>query len=232
MLTEKNMRVVVRGGGDLASGVIAKLYHSGFQVVVLECRMPAAIRRTVSFSEAVYQKEVTVEGITAKLADEEIVERILAEEKIPVLVDPEGDWIHRWNPDIVVDAILAKRNLGTRIEMAPVTIGLGPGFVARLCGGKGRACGGGDQKRPRSGTDLLPGKCHSQYRSSRCDRRRCRGAGYLRAGRRDPYRLPDDRRPGTQRRGHSPDQRLPGTGFHRRDLKRNTAGRLSGKTGV
>ena len=130
MLTEKNMRVVVRGGGDLASGVIAKLYHSGFQVVVLECRMPAAIRRTVSFSEAVYQKEVTVEGITAKLADEEIVERILAEEKIPVLVDPEGDWIRRWNPDIVVDAILAKRNLGTRIEMAPVTIGLGPGFVA------------------------------------------------------------------------------------------------------
>ena len=93
MLTKKNMRVVVRGGGDLASGVIAKLYHSGFQVVVLECRMPAAIRRTVSFSEAVYQKEVTVEGITAKLADEEIVERILAEEKIPVLVDPEGDWM-------------------------------------------------------------------------------------------------------------------------------------------
>ena len=155
MLTKKNMRVVVRGGGDLASGVIAKLYHSGFQVVVLECRMPAAIRRTVSLSEAVYQKEVTVEGITAKLADEEIVERILAEEKIPVLVDPEGDWIRRWNPDIVlaagrvpvlvdpegdwirrwnpdivVDAILAKRNLGTRIEMAPVTIGLGPGFVA------------------------------------------------------------------------------------------------------
>ena len=58
MLTEKNMRVVVRGGGDLASGVIAKLYHSGFQVVVLECGMPTAIRRTVSFSEAVYQKVV------------------------------------------------------------------------------------------------------------------------------------------------------------------------------
>ena len=130
MLTEKNMRVVVRGGGDLASGVIAKLYHSGFQVVVLECRMPAAIRRTVSFSEAVYQKEMTVEDVSARLTDPAHVGDVLAAGRVPVLVDPEGDWIRRWNPDIVVDAILAKRNLGTRIEMAPVTIGLGPGFVA------------------------------------------------------------------------------------------------------
>ena len=130
MLTEKNMRVVVRGGGDLASGVIAKLYHSGFQVVVLECRMPAAIRRTVSFSEAVYQKEMTVEDVSARLTDPVHVGDVLAAGRVPVLVDPEGDWIRRWNPDIVVDAILAKRNLGTRIEMAPVTIGLGPGFVA------------------------------------------------------------------------------------------------------
>ena len=102
MLTEKNMRVVVRGGGDLASGVIAKLYHSGFQVVVLECRMPAAIRRTVSFSEAVYQKEMTVEDVSARLTDPAHVGDVLAAGRVPVLVDPEGDWIRRWNPDLLV----------------------------------------------------------------------------------------------------------------------------------
>lgn len=130
MLAEKNMRVVVRGAGDLASGVIAKLYRSGFEVAALECEKPSSIRRTVSFSEAVYQKEVTVEGITAKLADEENAEDILAEGNVPVLVDPEGEWIESWKPQIVVDAILAKKNLGTRMDMAEITIGLGPGFEA------------------------------------------------------------------------------------------------------
>lgn len=109
MLAEKNIRVVVRGAGDLASGVIAKLYRSGFEVAALECEKPSSIRRTVSFSEAVYQKEVTVEGITAKLADEENAEDILAEGNVPVLVDPEGEWIESWKPQIVVDAILAKK---------------------------------------------------------------------------------------------------------------------------
>ena len=121
MLAEKNIRVVVRGAGDLASGVIAKLYRSGFEVAALECEKPSSIRRTVSFSEAVYQKEVTVEGITAKLADEENAEDILAEGKVPVLVDPEGEWIESWKPQIVVDAILAKKNLGTRMDMAEIT---------------------------------------------------------------------------------------------------------------
>ena len=130
MLAEKNIRVVVRGAGDLASGVIAKLYRSGFEVAALECEKPSSIRRTVSFSEAVYQKEVTVEGITAKLADEENAEDILAEGNVPVLVDPEGEWIESWKPQIVVDAILAKKNLGTRMDMAEITIGLGPGFEA------------------------------------------------------------------------------------------------------
>ena len=91
MLAEKNIRVVVRGAGDLASGAIAKLYRSGFEVAALECEKPSSIRRTVSFSEAVYQKEVTVEGITATLADEENAEDRLAEGKVPVLVDTEGE---------------------------------------------------------------------------------------------------------------------------------------------
>ena len=130
MLAEKNIRVVVRGAGDLASGVIAKLYRSGFEVAAWSVRSRPLFRRTVSFSEAVYQKEVTVEGITAKLADEENAEDILAEGKVPVLVDPEGEWIESWKPQIVVDAILAKKNLGTRMDMAEITIGLGPGFEA------------------------------------------------------------------------------------------------------
>lgn len=130
MLRNRTRRVVVRGAGDLASGVIAKLYHSGFAVIALECERPTSIRRTVSFSEAVYQKEVTIDGITACLADEATAEAILAEGKLPVIVDPKGDWIYKWKPQVVVDAILAKRNIGTRMEMAEITIGLGPGFEA------------------------------------------------------------------------------------------------------
>lgn len=130
MLKNRMRRVVVRGAGDLATGVIAKLYHSGFEVAALECERPTSIRRTVSFSEAVYQKEVTVEGITACLADEETAGAVLAEGKVPVLVDPEGGWIRKWKPGVVVDAILAKKNTGTSIDMAKITIGLGPGFEA------------------------------------------------------------------------------------------------------
>lgn len=130
MLKNRARRVVVRGAGDLASGVIVKLYHSGFDVVALECERPTSIRRTVSFSEAVYQKEVSVEGVTACLADEQTAEKILAEGKVPVLVDPKGKWIRKWRPQVVIDGILAKRNIGTRMDMAKITIGLGPGFEA------------------------------------------------------------------------------------------------------
>lgn len=123
--------IVVRGGGDLATGTIHRLWSAGFPVIVLETEHPAAIRRQVALSEAVYQGEMTVEGmIGVRIRDTEEIMRVHREEKIPVLVDPEGKSISRICPEVVVDAILAKKNLGTSRDMAPLTIALGPGFCA------------------------------------------------------------------------------------------------------
>lgn len=122
--------VIVRGAGDLASGVIAKLFASGFTVMALESERPSSIRRRVAFSEAVYQGRVTVEGITACLADIESAPSVWKEGKIPVLADPKCKVLQKYRPYALVDAILAKRNLGTRMDMADITVALGPGFTA------------------------------------------------------------------------------------------------------
>lgn len=123
--------IIVRGGGDLATGTIHKLWSAGFFVVVLETQYPAAIRRQVSLCEAVYRGETSVENMTGVLAfDEDEIFSVLEEGKVPVVVDLEGKFIAKWKPEVVVDGILAKRNLGTYKEMAPLTIALGPGFCA------------------------------------------------------------------------------------------------------
>ena len=124
------MRVVIRGAGDLASGVALRLWRAGMDVVLLDVEKPTAIRRTVAFSEAIVHGEQTVEDLTARLATAETAEETLAAGMIPVLVDPEGRSIPTLRPDALVDAILAKRNLGTEITDAPVVIGVGPGFTA------------------------------------------------------------------------------------------------------
>ena len=123
--------VVVRGGGDLGTGVAHRLVRSGFTVIVTELAQPLAVRRAVSFAEAVYSGHVTVEGVTARLADDAMlgmVFTVLGE--VPVIVDLADDVLARMRPAIVVDARLAKRNLGTRREDAQLVIGLGPGFTA------------------------------------------------------------------------------------------------------
>lgn len=126
-----NNLVIVRGGGDLATGTIYKLKRCGFSVLILETANPAAIRRTVAFSEAVFQGHQTVEGITCYLAESlEQAKTFLLEGKLTILVDPRGESIAALKPLAVVDAILAKKNLGTSRDMAPITIGLGPGFTA------------------------------------------------------------------------------------------------------
>ena len=126
-----NNLIIVRGGGDIATGTIYKLYQCGFDVLVLETENPSAIRRNVAFSEAVYEKIQTVESVTCTLA-EDVSQAIglLEQKKLPVLVDPQGQSISVLKPFAVVDAILAKKNLGTNRQMAPITIALGPGFVA------------------------------------------------------------------------------------------------------
>ena len=123
--------IIVRGGGDLATGTIYKLCQCGFPVLVLETATPSAIRRNVAFSEAVYQGTQTVEGTTCTLASSlsEAEER-LKMGKLTMLVDPAGTCIDFFRPLAVVDAILAKENLSTCRDMAPITVALGPGFTA------------------------------------------------------------------------------------------------------
>lgn len=128
---KKDALIIVRGGGDLATGTIHRLWSAGLRVLVLEAEHPAAIRRQVALCEAVYEGETTVEGLRAVRIDSlEQAGNIWAANAVPVLVDPAGESISRAKPEVVVDAILAKRNLGTRRDMAPLTIALGPGFVA------------------------------------------------------------------------------------------------------
>ena len=129
----KKILIICRGGGDLATGIVHRLFRAGFPVLVLETDSPAAIRRQVSFSEAVYDGTATVEDVTAERiasADRASVNHVLEEGRVPLLVDPEGSSIPLLKPDIVVDAIIAKKNMGTAKEMAPLVIGVGPGFTA------------------------------------------------------------------------------------------------------
>ncbi len=123
--------VIVRGGGDIASGVIQKLYRCGFKVLVLEIENPTCIRREVSFSEALFEDEIEVEGIkSVRVRNLEEIEDAWKNNKVPVIIDPKGSYINLLKPKAVVDGILAKKNLGTYINMAPITIALGPGFEA------------------------------------------------------------------------------------------------------
>ncbi|MGM9519354.1 MAG: selenium-dependent molybdenum cofactor biosynthesis protein YqeB [Phascolarctobacterium sp.] len=127
----QNVRIVVRGGGDLATGVIHRLWRSGFTPLVLECARPAAIRRQVALCEAVYAGKATVEGMTGVLIHSlsEAV-AVWQEGQVPIFVDEKASCVQILQPDIVIDAIIAKKNLGTTMEMAPMTIALGPGFKA------------------------------------------------------------------------------------------------------
>jgi len=124
-----SVRVLVRGGGDLASGVAWRLHQSGFRVLITEIPEPLAVRRKVSFCEAVYDGQSVVEGVKAVLAKEPgQVSGVWDQGFIPVLVDPDAVCRHSMKPEVIVDAILAKKNLGTAAKDAPLVIALGPGF--------------------------------------------------------------------------------------------------------
>lgn len=125
--------IVIRGGGDLATGIAHRLFNSGYNIVILEVEKPLAIRRKVSFSEAIYEGEVIVEGIKGVFARDIVSLRsIIKDGSIPICVDEKGDLIKLIKPMAVVDAIIAKKNLGTNKNMAPITIGVGPGFEAGI----------------------------------------------------------------------------------------------------
>ena len=125
------MLVIIRGAGDLATGIALRLKRAHISVIMTDIPAPTAIRRTVAFSQAIVLGETKVEDVTARRVETpEAAMALLQENVVPVLVDPEGACISILKPDAVVDAILAKRNLGTRITDAPVVIGVGPGFTA------------------------------------------------------------------------------------------------------
>lgn len=158
-IIKKNLLIICRGAGDLATGIIHRLHRAGHRVIALETDYPAAIRRQVSFCEAVYDGSAVVEGVTARLVpaladaetdtetysgendtpaahivsekwDSSAIEAVLEAGEVPLLIDPKGESIELLKPDVVVDAIIAKKNLGTTIDMAPLVIGVGPGFTA------------------------------------------------------------------------------------------------------
>lgn len=178
-IIKNNLLIICRGAGDLATGIIHRLHRAGHRVIALETDYPAAIRRQVSFCEAVYDGSAAVEGVTARLVpalndakndteiateadaetdaeigteiatetysgindtpavhtasekwDRSAIEAMLEAGEVPLLIDPEGESIALLKPDVVIDAIIAKRNLGTTINMAPLVIGVGPGFTA------------------------------------------------------------------------------------------------------
>jgi xanthine dehydrogenase accessory factor len=128
----EDLVVLIRGAGEMASGVAHRLYRSHFRIGMLEIPHPLSVRRGVSFSEAIYEGEKEVEGVRAALISKpEEVQSVWKKGKIPLLIDPDGRKTRNFfKPDVLIDAIIAKKNLGTQMTDAPLVIGLGPGFTA------------------------------------------------------------------------------------------------------
>ena len=123
--------ILIKGAGDLATGVAHRLKKCGFNIVMTEISEPTMVRRTVAFSQAVYDKEVEVEGIKAVLAfEKQDIYSIIEDGNIAILVDEEAKIVKEIRPEIIIDAIIAKKNLGTHIDDAEIVIALGPGFTA------------------------------------------------------------------------------------------------------
>lgn len=123
-------KVIIKGAGDLASGVAHRLQHAGFPIVMLELPRPLVVRRSVSFASAVFEGTVEVEGVRASLINKDSqIESCWSRGIIPLLVDPEGSLLQKMKPQILIDAVMAKRNSGTSITDATLVIGLGPGFT-------------------------------------------------------------------------------------------------------
>ena len=125
-----NRLVIIKGGGDLATGIAHRLFRSGFDILITEIAQPTVIRRSVAFANAVFEGRMTVEGVTAVQARPDEVDGCLRARLIPVVVDPACHIVRHLQPWGLVDAILAKKNLGTARDDAPVVIGVGPGFTA------------------------------------------------------------------------------------------------------
>jgi len=123
--------VIVRGGGDIGTGVAHRLHREGFALLILEVENPMVVRRRVAFAQAVFDGSTVVEGVAAvRVEGVKEIREAWRRTTVPVVIDPEGGMVKAMEPDVFVDATLAKRNTGVHKGMAPITIGLGPGFKA------------------------------------------------------------------------------------------------------
>ncbi len=124
--------ILMRGGGDLATGVALRLKRAGFPLAVLELPRPLVVRRAVALASAVHQGSIEVEGVRGVLASSVEAARALLwdDHTVPVLVDPTGETLSAFAPTVLVDARMAKRNIDTRMDQAPLVVALGPGFEA------------------------------------------------------------------------------------------------------
>lgn len=125
-----SLLVLIRGGGDLASGVALRLHHAGIQVVITELPQPLTVRRTVAFADAIYHKDIRVEEVHARLAEIQGVPKLLQQGFIPVLNDPDAECRRYLRPDVIVDGRMKKRPPDIGKGAATLVIGLGPGFIA------------------------------------------------------------------------------------------------------
>jgi xanthine dehydrogenase accessory factor len=127
------MIVLIRGGGDLASGVAIRLHHAGFKVVITELPKPLAVRRLACFCEAIYNGEITLEGVVGRrvseIDDPLRILQLLSKGRIPVLIDPEGKSIQSVHPSVIVDARMLKIAPEALRHTAKLYLGLGPGFI-------------------------------------------------------------------------------------------------------
>ena len=130
MEKREKLLVVIKGAGDLASAVAHYLVFCGFSVIMTEQPFPTAVRRGVSFAQAVFDNEIVIEDIRGRLTESAAIAEVIKQNEVAVVIDPQASIIEKTAPDIVIDAIMAKRNLGTAINDAALVIGLGPGFIA------------------------------------------------------------------------------------------------------
>lgn len=121
------IRILIRGGGDLGTGVAHRLFVSGFRPVISELSAPRMVRTSVSFGNAVYLGNMTVEGISAKLKESVPLD---FSDYIPVIVDDNDSAIERYKPHVVIDARMLKKDPPRYLDSVMLSIGLGPSFVA------------------------------------------------------------------------------------------------------
>jgi xanthine dehydrogenase accessory factor len=125
--------VIVRGGGDIATGVAARLHRAGFAVVVTEIAVPLAVRRLVAFAEAIYAGKTSVEEIKARRVEDAGAAKLaLSEKVVPVIVDPPAEIRHTLPPLALIDGRMVKRPSDLSLDAVPMIIGLGPGFMAGM----------------------------------------------------------------------------------------------------